>query len=254
MVLVPGYVLVAAIFPTNDRIDWFERLALSVGLSIAVVPLLGLILSFTPIGIGFESTLLSILAFSVTMGVLAYVRRMQTLTRRRGSALSLWKFPRWRDFTSQEKALAAGLLIAVTLSAVVMVTAVSNPAPEERFTEFGLLGADGELAGYPTSLNVSEVGNLIIFVRNHESQTVNYTILVELIELVELGNGTGEVNRTTIDSFDLTLFDGGEWVRSYTFSIGAPGPWKMEFLLFRDEDMDRVYRQLNIIVQVTNPR
>lgn len=254
VILVPGYVLVATIFPTNDRIDWFERLALSIGLSIAVVPTLGLILSFTPVGIGFESTLVSILAFSVVFGILAYIRRIQMLTRSRGLPVSRLKLPRWRDFSGQEKALAAGLSIAVALSTIVVITALSNSSPVERFTEFGLLGPGGELTGFPTRLNVSEEGTLIIFVRNHESETVNYTVQVYLIELVELTNGTSEINRTSINLFNLTLFDGREWVRTYTFSIGAPGPWEVEFLLFRDGDMVRVYRSLNIFVRVTSPQ
>ncbi len=252
VILVPGYVLTVAVFPTDDRIDWFERLALSLGLSIAVVPLLGLILSFTPIGIGFESTVVSILAFSTAVGILAYIRRMQVLTLGRRSSPSPLKIPKWRDFSGQEKALAAGLSIAVVLSSIVLITALLTSTPEERITEFGILGPGGELGGYPTSLNVSEVGSLIIFVRNHEAQTVNYAIRVDLIHLEELANGTREIDRTSVALFNLTLLDGGEWVRSYNFSISAPGLWKIEFLLFRDGDMVRVYRNLNIFVRVEN--
>src|SRR5207245_4585088 len=48
VLFAPGYVLVAALFPRDVEIDWIERIALSFGLSIAVVPLLGLFLNFTP--------------------------------------------------------------------------------------------------------------------------------------------------------------------------------------------------------------
>ncbi|MFQ5803985.1 MAG: DUF1616 domain-containing protein, partial [Candidatus Methylomirabilales bacterium] len=118
VLFVPGYVLVAALFPgdgglaefvkdlahagedaehgrdqkrkrepetdadTVDRredrkgeIDWIERIALSFGLSIAVVPLLGLLLNFS-FGIFLTPVVLSILIFSVGLGVVAYVRRM----------------------------------------------------------------------------------------------------------------------------------------------------------------------------------
>ncbi len=37
---LPGYSLIAVLFPGKDDLDWIERLSLSTGLSIAVVPLL----------------------------------------------------------------------------------------------------------------------------------------------------------------------------------------------------------------------
>ena len=41
VLFVPGYALIAALFPRKDDLDGIERLALSFGLSIAVVPLIG---------------------------------------------------------------------------------------------------------------------------------------------------------------------------------------------------------------------
>ena len=41
----PGYTFVAALFPRKDDLDAIERVALSLGLSIAVVPLVGLALN-----------------------------------------------------------------------------------------------------------------------------------------------------------------------------------------------------------------
>ncbi|MCK4222104.1 MAG: DUF1616 domain-containing protein, partial [Dehalococcoidia bacterium] len=43
----PGYALIAALFPKKGSLDGIERIALSFGLSIAVVPLIGLILNYT---------------------------------------------------------------------------------------------------------------------------------------------------------------------------------------------------------------
>ncbi|MFP3976163.1 MAG: DUF1616 domain-containing protein, partial [Dehalococcoidia bacterium] len=46
----PGYMLIAALFPRKESLDGIERVALSFGLSIAVVPLIGLVLNYTPWG------------------------------------------------------------------------------------------------------------------------------------------------------------------------------------------------------------
>lgn len=46
----PGYTLIAALFPRKGSLSGIERLALSFGLSIAVVPLIGLALNYMPWG------------------------------------------------------------------------------------------------------------------------------------------------------------------------------------------------------------
>src|SRR6266545_1597981 len=83
VLFVPGYVLVAALFPGGQEIDWIERIALSFGLSIAVVPLLGLVLNFTPWGIRFVPIVATTAMFTVGVGCGAYWRRMQLSPTRR---------------------------------------------------------------------------------------------------------------------------------------------------------------------------
>ena len=51
MISVPGYFLTTLIFPTEGEIDEIERIALSLGLSLAIIILLGLLLNFTTWGI-----------------------------------------------------------------------------------------------------------------------------------------------------------------------------------------------------------
>ena len=55
----PGYVLMAALYPRKDQIDGIQRLAFSLGLSLAIVPLIGLVLNATPWGISPEPLLSS---------------------------------------------------------------------------------------------------------------------------------------------------------------------------------------------------
>jgi uncharacterized membrane protein len=48
ILFIPGYVLISTLFPTNKVLDGLERVALSFGLSIAIVPIIGLALNYTP--------------------------------------------------------------------------------------------------------------------------------------------------------------------------------------------------------------
>jgi len=47
LLFLPGYVLMTALYPKKEGPDAIERVALSFGLSIALVPLIGLILNYT---------------------------------------------------------------------------------------------------------------------------------------------------------------------------------------------------------------
>ena len=76
VLFLPGYSLVAALFPRRDDLDGIERIALSFGLSIAVVPLIGLALNYTPFGIRLVPVLLGLSLFTVLLAVVAGVRRV----------------------------------------------------------------------------------------------------------------------------------------------------------------------------------
>jgi len=81
ILFIPGYILIFALFPTRktDRgIDIIERIALSFGLSIAVVPLIGLGLNYTPWGIRLEPILFSLFIFIVGVGSVAIYRWINT--------------------------------------------------------------------------------------------------------------------------------------------------------------------------------
>ena len=75
VLFLPGYSLIAALFPRKDDLDAIERIALSFGLSIAIVPLLGLALNYTPFGIRLSPILIVLSVFTISLAIGAYVRR-----------------------------------------------------------------------------------------------------------------------------------------------------------------------------------
>jgi uncharacterized membrane protein len=46
-----GYVALEALFPKDVNLDWIERFALSIGLSLALMPLVGFLLSYASLGV-----------------------------------------------------------------------------------------------------------------------------------------------------------------------------------------------------------
>lgn len=257
VLFVPGYVLVAALFPSNKELDWIERIALSFGLSIAVVPLLGLLLNFTPWGIRFAPIVATIATFTILVGLAAWWRRMRLPEAERLAATLVLSMGGWKDYTLVDRLLTIALAASIVIAAGALAYVVLVPRPGETFTEFYLLGPGGNASGYPTKLNRSQPGTVIIGVINHEAATVSYTVRVDLVGVTIVFNTTcgcnqtRELNRTTRSWFNATIGDGRNWTNRFTFSINASALWKVQFLLYRDTNLTNVYRELHLFVRVS---
>lgn len=77
---LPGYTFIKALFPEKE-IDSIERVALSIGMSLALVPITGLLLNYTPWGIKLTPIIISLLALTLTFATAAIVREHQTQTK-----------------------------------------------------------------------------------------------------------------------------------------------------------------------------
>jgi hypothetical protein len=75
VLFIPGYVTVEALFPKGRELDGIERFALSVGLSLALVPLVGLLLNYTPWGIRLTPIVISLTILTVGLTAVALARR-----------------------------------------------------------------------------------------------------------------------------------------------------------------------------------
>jgi hypothetical protein len=84
---LPGYAVTKALFPTQmpiktstETLDSIERIALSIGMSIAIVPIIGLILYYTPWGINLAPIVLSLFALTLISASAALAREKQNKT------------------------------------------------------------------------------------------------------------------------------------------------------------------------------
>jgi uncharacterized membrane protein len=77
VIFFPGYTLLSALFPKRGDLSGVERIALSFGLSIAVSPLIGLILNYTPWGIRLYPILISITLFIIVTSAIGWYRQQK---------------------------------------------------------------------------------------------------------------------------------------------------------------------------------
>jgi len=82
VLFIPGYVAVEALFPKGRELDGIERLALSIGLSLALVPLVGLLLNYTPWGIRLDPIMISLTILTVGLALVAFARRFRLSVER----------------------------------------------------------------------------------------------------------------------------------------------------------------------------
>jgi uncharacterized membrane protein len=76
----PGYVLASILYPRLGQLSGVERIALSVALSVALIPLLGLALHFTPWGIQ-PTPIVVILSLWILTGALVAWRQRRWIAR-----------------------------------------------------------------------------------------------------------------------------------------------------------------------------
>lgn len=81
---LPGYAFTKALFPvelpiktSQKSLEIIELIALSLGMSLALVPMIGLLLNYTPWGIRLTPIVLSLLVLTIVFATVAIVREHQ---------------------------------------------------------------------------------------------------------------------------------------------------------------------------------
>jgi hypothetical protein len=79
ILFMPGYVLIEALYPKAGELEKLERFALDIGLSLAVVPLVGFVLNYTPWGIKLDPIFSSLSILVIILGFFGVYRKYTNL-------------------------------------------------------------------------------------------------------------------------------------------------------------------------------
>lgn len=249
VLFVPGYALIAALFPGRKDLDGIERAALSFGLSIAVTPLIGLGLNYTPWGIRLDPIVVCLTVFTLVCVLVANRRRhglkagewfdidfAAAYRQAKGEVLG-------NDRSQLDKVLTVVLIVAILLSIATLAYVVAVPKNGEKFTEFYILGPDGKADNYPTTYTLGDTKPVIVGIADHEYRSVTY-------DLVIAQNASGAV--VNLYNTTLTLADNQTWEQPIDVKPALAGSnSELEFLLYADGNRTSPYRECHLWVNVT---
>ena len=268
VLFIPGYALIAALFPAKGDLDGIERVALSFGLSIAVVPLIGLALNYTPWGIRLDPILASLTLFTLAMTAAAWYRRLllpaaDRFTVPARAMLAAARLELFDPGASRlDRGLSAVLLVAIVAALATTAYVIAVPKEGEHFTEFYILGPGGKAADYPTNFPAGSTQSLIVGIGNHEYREIPYTVeVLALNQTFDTATNTSTVHAVEpLDRFVVTVPHNGTQELAWNFSVPSPGYNRIEFLLFNEtvpeaavtgeERINASYRDLHLWVRV----
>lgn len=277
---VPGYVLVATLFPrtlkpvSTDYEDFLgpvdrnftglERVALSVGLSISVVALLALIIDASPLSLSL-TPLLSILGGFTIIGTAIATRRRLRLPPENRFRLNLRS--RWQQLSTgaaeirSDRIINIFLVLSILLASASIAYAATTPRENQTYTEFYLLSenSSGNLVAnnYTAPDSTDRAREVIVGIKNHEYERVNYSTIIVLQQIKTDNSSDTIISSREVRRYDVTLSQGEtERTRVDIPLIDRSGRYRLEFLLYKGgvperPSPDKAYRYTHLLINET---
>ncbi len=239
LLFFPGYTLTATLFPKISNLTGIERVALSFGLSVVVVPLIGLFLNFTPWGIRLYPMLISVAAFILSTSAISWYRRCKLADVERFAVSFNLSLSSWRGQNTVDKVLSIVLVLAVLGAIGIVGQTLTKPKTGEDLTEFYILDIEGSAANYPKQLVVGQEGKVILVIANSEHQIMNYRVEVMINKVVN-----NDIRKITLEHDE-------KWEQVVSFTPQKAGEeQRVEFVLYREGEVDPWLDPLNLWIDV----
>lgn len=234
---LPGYAIVAALYPGRERpvpgsedrqgITLGERVALSFGVSLALVPLVALVTwpltrfvaaNFPTAARPLRASVVPVLTVVVVVGAVLAARRRSRLPSGHQFTVPV---DRWVDgaraalgpsASRGNRVLSVALGLSILLAAASLGYGLAAPADGEQYTTAAVLAPneDGPPAttGYPSTLEAGEPVDLVLKLGNHEGEAVDYTVVIRA-ERLALSDGEQTVTEASpVDRLSVSVAAG----------------------------------------------
>ncbi|QCS42126.1 DUF1616 domain-containing protein [Natrinema versiforme] len=251
---LPGYALVSILFPAGERdaretastaaesrprgIDATERAGLAFVLSLAIAPLVVLLLPLVGLSLTATSIAAALVVVTVVTAQVGVLRRLRTPAGERFSVSPIASLGSLgRGDTALATASSILLVLAVGTAVSALFVAFLLPASAGGFTELALYSEDedGEIVAgeLPSEVESGESIPLTITIENQEGSDQEYTAIVQEQRLED-----GEVvDRAELRRIEASVSDGatGTGERSVTPTAESGETVRISVLLYEGE-------------------
>lgn len=144
----------------------------------------------------------------------------------------------WAGRSRWDRIIYAVLILAVFGAIGTVIYMTATPKIEDRFTEFYILGLEGDASNYPRELVLGEECGVDLGIVNREYETAVYR--------VEVTDGNGKVSEIG----PITLNHEERWEQEVIFTCSKVGlKQKVDFYLYK-QGQTEVYRSLCLWIDV----
>ena len=256
LLLLPGYTLVAALFPTSEAETGptgTERFLFAVAASVALAMVLGVVLSVSGLGFSQPVVLAGVTVLAVGFAIVAVIRRRQAGDETDTGPNLAGLRSGWRP---DDRVLTVGLVALVVL-AVLWVGVIGIGIGGESLTEAYLLTETGDgykAGGYPTNFESGETRPVQVGVENHRDRAVTYSVVV-VQQRVASDDPTVVREQSVLDRFTVTAQPGTERIREHGLAPTMTGDVRVRYLFYEGEapatvDADGADHSLQLWVDV----
>ncbi|CAG0957113.1 hypothetical protein METP2_00561 [Methanosarcinales archaeon] len=246
LLFLPGYMLIAIIFPKRGELSSIERFTFSIGFSIAITVFDGFGLNYTRWGFKSDSITISLSLIIGMFFLLTLIQRWRYGKESYGFTLSdirsfyyilKNKEPETGPDHALEKMLIKTMIISILIVSAMVIYTKVNTEPE-KFTSLYILGADGKAENYLTEVSIGEPYTILVGVENYEYAPVYYMLRV---------NFGGKI----LKEYPIILDHNNRWLNNVTVipelasSIASGNKTKLEIDLFKD---NKSYRSVHLMV------
>jgi uncharacterized membrane protein len=241
---LPGYVIANLIFP-KEEIPSIIKYILFIVISTVVLASVAILLTtlkiplFNPDITIISPLFLGVLCVSVCALIIGELRSSTRLISSPSipasekKFLSLFQYLRNASHNFDKLSIC---LLAFIICLLIGGYFISTSNQYATGTEFYLLNSEGKIIDYPLTLFENETPRVIVGIVNYEHTHMEYILI-----MVQ--------DNTTLSSQNVSLNDNEKWLKSQSLPIVSglnPEKQKIEFKLYKKDDITEPYRRLHL--------